>query len=86
MTPSRGARAAYPLLLALGALDAMGVWSQIGIAGYLLGPLASGIVADGLGYAFVGTVSAVAGLLVVALLRTPRSPVTQPPQATTGGN
>jgi Major Facilitator Superfamily len=52
-------------------VTAMAVWSQIGIAGYLLGPLAGGIVADSLGYAFVGTVSAVAGLLVVALLRTP---------------
>ena len=52
-------------------VTAMVVWSQIGIVGYLLGPLAGGIVADSLGYAFVGTVSAVAGLLVVALLRTP---------------
>jgi MFS family permease len=49
----------------------MVVWSQIGIVGYLLGPLAGGIVADSLGYTFVGTVSALAGLLVVALLRTP---------------
>ena len=67
-------------------VTAMVVWSQIGIVGYLLGPLAGGIVADSLGYAFVGTVSAVAGLLVVALLRTPRSPVTRPPQAATRGN
>jgi MFS family permease len=67
-------------------VTAMVVWSQIGIAGYLLGPLAGGIVADALGHAFVGTVSAVAGLLVVALLRTPRSPVTQPPQTATRGN
>jgi MFS family permease len=52
-------------------VTAMVVWSQIGIVGYLLGPLAGGIVADRLGYAFVGTVSAVAGLLVIALLRTP---------------
>jgi MFS family permease len=67
-------------------VTAMVVWSQIGIVGYLLGPLAGGIVADGFGYAFVGTVSALAGLLVVALLRTPRSPVTRPPQAATRGN
>jgi MFS family permease len=62
-------------------VTAMVVWSQLGIVGYLLGPLAGGIVADGLGYAFIGTVSAVAGLLVLALLRTPRLPVTRPPQA-----
>jgi MFS family permease len=67
-------------------VTAMVVWSQIGIVGYLLGPLAGGIVADSLGYAFVGTVSAVAGLLVVALLRRPRSPVSRPPQAATRGN
>jgi MFS family permease len=67
-------------------VTAMVVWSQLGIVGYLPGPLAGGIVADGLGYAFVGTVSAVAGLLVVALLRTPRSPVTRPPEAATRGN
>jgi MFS family permease len=67
-------------------VTAMVVWSQIGIVGYLLGPLAGGIVADSLGYTFVGTVSAVAGLLVLALLRTPRSPITRPPQAATRGN
>jgi MFS family permease len=67
-------------------VTAMVVWSQIGIVGYLLGPLAGGIVADSLGYAFVGTVSAVAGLLVVALLRTPRSPVSRPPKAVAGSN
>jgi MFS family permease len=58
-------------------VTAMVVWSQIGIIGYLLGPLAGGLVADSLGYAFIGTVSAVAGLLVVALLRTARSPVAE---------
>ncbi len=67
-------------------VTAMVVWSQIGIVGYLLGPLAGGIVADSLGYAFVGTVSAAAGLLVVALLRTPRSPLTRPPQTAATGN
>jgi MFS family permease len=67
-------------------VTAMVVWSQIGIVGYLLGPLAGGIVADSIGYAFVGTVSAAAGLLVVALLHTPRSPVTRPPKAATRGN
>jgi MFS family permease len=66
-------------------VTAMVVWSQIGILGYLLGPLAGGIVADSLGYTFVGTVSAAAGLLVMALLRTHRSPVTRPSQAATRG-
>ena len=47
----------------------MVVWSQIGIIGYLLGPLA-GIVADSLGYAYVGIVAAAAGVLALALLRT----------------
>jgi MFS family permease len=51
-------------------VTAMVVWSQIGIIGYLLGPLAGGLVADSLGYAYLGTVSAIAGLLVVALIRT----------------
>ena len=51
-------------------VTAMVVWSQIGIVGYLLGPLAGGIVAAGPGYAFVGLVPAAAGVLLVALLRT----------------
>jgi MFS family permease len=58
-------------------VTAMVVWSQIGIIGYLLGPLAGGLVADTLGYGFIGAVSAVAGLLVVALLRTDGSRVTE---------
>jgi MFS family permease len=58
-------------------VTAMVVWSQIGIIGYLLGPLAGGLVAESLGYAFIGTVTAAAGLLVVALLRTARSPVSE---------
>ena len=44
-------------------VTAMVVWSQIGIIGYLLGPLAGGIVADGLGYAYIGLVPAAAALL-----------------------
>jgi MFS family permease len=50
-------------------VTAMVVWSQVGILGYLLGPLAGGLVAEGLGYAFVGIVPAVVGMLVLALLR-----------------
>ena len=65
-------------------VTAMVVWSQIGILGYLVGPLAGGIVAESLGYAFVGTVSAVVGLLVLVLLRHSRSPVPGPPQGAAG--
>ena len=53
-------------------VTAMVVWSQIGIIGYLLGPLVGGMVADGAGYAFVGLVPAVAGLAVIALLHSRR--------------
>jgi MFS family permease len=67
-------------------VTAMVVWSQIGIIGYLLGPLAGGIVADGLGYGFVGIVAAVAGLLVMGLLRTAPSPATLPRQPAPGGS
>jgi MFS family permease len=49
----------------------MVVWSQVGIIGYLLGPMAGGFVAEGAGYAFVGLVPAAAGLVVLALLRRP---------------
>jgi MFS family permease len=50
-------------------VTALVVWSQLGIIGYLVGPLAGGLVAEGLGYAFVGLVPAVAGVAVLALLR-----------------
>ncbi len=50
-------------------VTAMVVWSQIGIAGYLLGPLAGGTVADELGYAATGAVVAAAGIAVLAALR-----------------
>ena len=49
-------------------VTAMVVWSQLGIVGYLLGPLGGGIVADGLGYAYLGVVPAAAGLALVLLL------------------
>jgi MFS family permease len=49
-------------------IAAMVVWSQIGIAGYLAGPLLGGAMAEGLGFAYVGLVPAAAGLLVLALL------------------
>jgi MFS family permease len=50
-------------------VSAMVVWSQVGIAGYLLGPLAGGFVAEGIGYAAIGIVPAAAGALVLTLLR-----------------
>lgn len=53
---------------------AMVVWSQVGIAGYLVGPLLGGVVAEGLGFAYVGLVPAVAGLVVLALLLSSRAP------------
>jgi MFS family permease len=50
-------------------VTAMIVWSQIGIAGYLIGPLAGGAVAEGLSFAWIGLVPlvAAAGLAVLAL-------------------
>ena len=50
------------MLLGLGALDATGYSSAV------VRPLAGGGVAERLGYAFIGTVPAAAGL-VLALLR-----------------
>jgi MFS family permease len=50
-------------------VTAMIVWSQVGIIGYLLGPLAGGIVAEGPGYGYVGLVPAAAALVVLALSR-----------------
>jgi hypothetical protein len=49
-------------------IAAMVVWSQIGIAGYLAGPLLGGVTAEGLGFAYVGLVPAAAGLVVLAFL------------------
>jgi len=51
-------------------VTAMVVWSQIGIAGYLAGPLAGGALAESLGFSAVGLVPlAGAVVLLVALLR-----------------
>jgi MFS family permease len=49
-------------------VTAMVVWSQIGIIGYLIGPLVGGAVAEGLGYSAIGVVPAAAGLAVLAVL------------------
>lgn len=50
-------------------VTAMIVWSQIGIAGYLIGPLAGGAVAEGLSFAWIGIVplAAAAGLAALVL-------------------
>jgi MFS family permease len=55
-------------------VSAMVVWSQVGIVGYLLGPLAGGVIAGGLGYGFIGLAPAVAGAAALVLLR-PRPPI-----------
>ena len=49
-------------------VTAMVVWSQIGIAGYLVGPLAGGLIAEQLGYAATGVVAAGFGLALLAAL------------------
>ena len=49
-------------------VTAMVVWSQVGIVGYMLGPLLGGLVAGGLGYAYVGLVPAAAALAVVSVM------------------
>ena len=53
-------------------VTAMVVWSQVGIAGYLVGPLAGGLVAEELGYSAVALVVAVAGLAVLGTLAAAR--------------
>jgi MFS family permease len=50
-------------------VSAMVVWSQVGIIGYLLGPLTGGVIAAGLGYAFIGLVPAAVGGCVLFLMR-----------------
>ena len=50
-------------------VTAMVVWSQIGIIGYLLGPLTGGAVAEGAGYGYVWLVPAAAALFVLMLAR-----------------
>jgi MFS family permease len=51
-------------------VTAMIVWSQIGIVGYLIGPLAGGAVAEGLSFAWIGIVplAAAAGLAALVLV------------------
>jgi MFS family permease len=49
-------------------VTAMVVWSQVGILGYLVGPLVGGVVAEGMGFAFLGLLPAAAGLAAVCVL------------------
>jgi MFS family permease len=49
-------------------ITAMVVWSEIGIVGYLLGPVAGGAVAQALGFSWLVLVPAVAGVLVLAVI------------------
>ena len=55
-------------------VTAMVIWSQIGIAGYLLGPLLGGIAADQLGFAYLGLVPALAGIIVLSMFLIVREP------------
>jgi hypothetical protein len=55
-------------------VTAMVIWSQLGILGYLIGPVLGGAVAEGLGFSAVGVVPAAAGLVVLALFIASREP------------
>ena len=46
-------------------VTAMVVWSQVGIVGYLIGPLAGGAVAEGLGYGALGLLTVAFGVAVL---------------------
>jgi MFS family permease len=59
-------------------VTAMVVWSQIGILGYLLGPLVGGALAERWGYAAIGVLPAAAGLAVLALVLISRAPQPAP--------
>ena len=50
-------------------VTAMIVWSQIGIAGYLLGPVLAGAVAELLGFSALGLVPLAAALALLAAMR-----------------
>ena len=53
-------------------VTAMVIWSQIGIAGYIVGPVAGGAVSEQLGFEYLGIIPALAGSLVLALVLTHR--------------
>jgi len=50
-------------------VTAMIIWSQIGIAGYLLGPVAAGGIAQWLGFAALGVVPLTAALMLLGVMR-----------------
>jgi MFS family permease len=55
-------------------VTAMVVWSQIGIVGYLLGPLLGGALAQTAGYEALGLIPAAAGgVLLTTAMRTAQS-------------
>jgi MFS family permease len=56
-------------------VTAMVVWSQLGIVGYFIGPVAGGAIAEALGFSAIGLVPAAAALAVLALLFTSRGGV-----------
>jgi MFS family permease len=51
------------------SVTAVVVWSQVGIVGYLVGPLAGGFVAESVGFEAVGLVPLAAAAVLVARLR-----------------
>jgi hypothetical protein len=57
-------------------VTAMLVWSQIGIAGYLIGPLAGGAIVQAFGFSALVAVPALAAAAVAASLRLSRSGAT----------
>jgi MFS family permease len=56
-------------------VTALVVWSQLGIIGYLLGPLAGGAVVQKLGFAAIGLVPAAAAALLLGTYARTRSPL-----------
>jgi MFS family permease len=58
-------------------VTAMIIWSQISIAGYLLGPVAAGTVAQTIGFAALGLVPLVAALVLLPTMRWALGPTAQ---------
>jgi MFS family permease len=48
---------------------AMVVWSQVGIVGYVIGPLLGGVLAEAAGFRTLGLIPAIIGALLVVQLR-----------------